>query len=156
MNLIEFTLLIIFNRFIFVSLHYLPPFPFSPSLSALSFLFFSLVLIFHFFHTFFTLFFTLFPHSFLYTFSSRFFTHFFLQFLGTLAFGNSVYLLLNVGFIQMLKSFTPVIIMITACLARIENPTWCVCVSLCLYMCMSIYLSVCFCLFVCLYICVSV
>ena len=28
---------------------------------------------------------------------------------GTLAFGNSVYLLLNVGFIQMLKSFTPVI-----------------------------------------------
>lgn len=32
---------------------------------------------------------------------------------GTLCFGNIVYLLLNVGFIQMLKSFTPVIIMIT-------------------------------------------
>ena len=42
---------------------------------------------------------------------------------GTLAFGNSVYLLLNVGFIQMLKSFTPVIIMLTAYLARIETPT---------------------------------
>jgi hypothetical protein len=42
---------------------------------------------------------------------------------GTLAFGNSVYLLLNVGFIQMLKSFTPVIIMITAYLSRIENPS---------------------------------
>ena len=42
---------------------------------------------------------------------------------GTLAFGNSVYLLLNVGFIQMLKSFTPVIIMLTAYVARIETPT---------------------------------
>mmetsp|Transcript_2777 Transcript_2777/g.2912 ORF Transcript_2777/g.2912 Transcript_2777/m.2912 type:complete len:358 (+) Transcript_2777:125-1198(+) len=42
---------------------------------------------------------------------------------GTLAFGNSVYLLLNVGFIQMLKSFTPVIIMIVGYLARIENPS---------------------------------
>ena len=42
---------------------------------------------------------------------------------GTLAFGNSVYLLLNVGFIQMLKSFTPVIIMLTAYMARIETPS---------------------------------
>ena len=42
---------------------------------------------------------------------------------GTLAFGNTVYLLLNVGFIQMLKSFTPVIIMITAYLAGIEKPS---------------------------------
>lgn len=41
---------------------------------------------------------------------------------GTLAFGNTVYLLLNVGFIQMLKSFTPVIIMLTAYIARIETP----------------------------------
>ena len=48
---------------------------------------------------------------------------FFLFYLGTLAFGNSVYLLLNVGFIQMLKSFTPVIIMVTAYLTRIENPS---------------------------------
>ena len=32
---------------------------------------------------------------------------------ATLAFGNAVYLYLNVGFIQMLKSFTPVIIMLT-------------------------------------------
>jgi hypothetical protein len=46
---------------------------------------------------------------------------------GTLAFGNTVYLLLNVGFIQMLKSFTPVIILITSVIAKIENPnipTW--------------------------------
>lgn len=42
---------------------------------------------------------------------------------GTLAFGNTVYLFLGVGFIQMLKSFTPVIIMITAYLARIETPS---------------------------------
>lgn len=42
---------------------------------------------------------------------------------GTLAFGNSVYLLLSVGFIQMLKSFTPVIIMLTAYVARIETPS---------------------------------
>ena len=42
---------------------------------------------------------------------------------STLAFGNAVYLLLNVGLIQMLKSFTPVIIMITAYFARIESPS---------------------------------
>ena len=42
---------------------------------------------------------------------------------GTLAFGNSVYLLLSVGFIQMLKSFTPVIIMLTAYVVRIETPS---------------------------------
>ncbi len=33
---------------------------------------------------------------------------------GTLAFGNVVYLFLNVGTIQMLKSFTPVIIFLTS------------------------------------------
>lgn len=48
---------------------------------------------------------------------------------STLAFGNAVYLLLNVGLIQMLKSFTPVIIMITAYLARIESPSKSVIVS---------------------------
>lgn len=42
---------------------------------------------------------------------------------STLAFGNAVYLYLNVGFIQMLKSFTPVIIMFTGYLANIEAPT---------------------------------
>lgn len=42
---------------------------------------------------------------------------------STLAFGNAVYLYLNVGFIQMLKSFTPVIIMLTGYLANIETPT---------------------------------
>eukprot|EP00605_Chrysophyceae_sp_TOSAG23-4_P002455 GSChrysophyteH1.ASY1.ANO1.2714.1 assembled CDS len=41
---------------------------------------------------------------------------------GTLAFGNTVYLLLNVGFIQMLKSFTPVIILLTSVIAKLENP----------------------------------
>lgn len=48
---------------------------------------------------------------------------------STLAFGNAVYLLLNVGLIQMLKSFTPVIIMITAYFARIESPSKSVIVS---------------------------
>jgi len=42
---------------------------------------------------------------------------------GTLAFGNTVYLFLGVGFIQMLKSFTPVIIMLTAYVAKIESPS---------------------------------
>ena len=42
---------------------------------------------------------------------------------GTLAFGNIVYLFLNVGFIQMLKSFTPVIMMITGVMFKIENPS---------------------------------
>jgi drug/metabolite transporter (DMT)-like permease len=41
----------------------------------------------------------------------------------TLSFGNMVYLYLDVGFIQMLKSFTPVIIMITGYLARIDVVT---------------------------------
>jgi drug/metabolite transporter (DMT)-like permease len=40
----------------------------------------------------------------------------------TLGFGNAVYLLLDVGFIQMLKSFTPVVILFTAYIARIESP----------------------------------
>lgn len=42
---------------------------------------------------------------------------------GTLAFGNTAYLLLDVGFIQMLKSFVPVIIMITSYIFGIEYPT---------------------------------
>lgn len=42
---------------------------------------------------------------------------------GTLAFGNTAYLLLDVGFIQMLKSFVPVIIMITSYVFGIEYPT---------------------------------
>ena len=42
---------------------------------------------------------------------------------GTLACGNTAYLLLDVGFIQMLKSFVPVIIMITLYIAGIEYPT---------------------------------
>lgn len=42
---------------------------------------------------------------------------------ATLSFGNTVYLFLNVGFIQMLKSFTPVCIMITAYAAGIEIPS---------------------------------
>eukprot|EP00597_Dinobryon_sp_UTEXLB2267_P004860 CAMPEP_0170076850 /NCGR_PEP_ID=MMETSP0019_2-20121128/13776_1 /TAXON_ID=98059 /ORGANISM="Dinobryon sp., Strain UTEXLB2267" /LENGTH=291 /DNA_ID=CAMNT_0010288809 /DNA_START=159 /DNA_END=1034 /DNA_ORIENTATION=- len=46
-----------------------------------------------------------------------------LAYASTLAFGNTVYLFLNVGFIQMLKSFTPVIIMLTAYMASIETPT---------------------------------
>lgn len=41
----------------------------------------------------------------------------------TLAFGNTVYLYMNVGFIQMLKSFTPVILMITGYVANIDIPT---------------------------------
>lgn len=41
----------------------------------------------------------------------------------TLAFGNSAYLFLNVGFVQMLKSFTPVVIMLTAYFANIESPS---------------------------------
>ena len=42
---------------------------------------------------------------------------------GTLAFGNTAYLLLDVGFIQMLKSFVPVIIMITSYVFGIDYPT---------------------------------
>eukprot|EP01038_Epipyxis_sp_PR26KG_P010455 gene10455-14043_t len=42
---------------------------------------------------------------------------------ATLAFGNTVYLYLNVGFIQMLKSFTPVIIMFTGYFAGVETPS---------------------------------
>lgn len=42
---------------------------------------------------------------------------------STLAFGNTVYLFLNVGFIQMLKSFTPVIIIMTSYIANIGTPT---------------------------------
>jgi len=42
---------------------------------------------------------------------------------STLAFGNTVYLFLDVGFIQMLKSFTPVIIILTSYIANIGTPT---------------------------------
>lgn len=42
---------------------------------------------------------------------------------GTLAFGNMVYLYLDVGFIQMLKSFTPVVIIAFAYMANVETPT---------------------------------
>ena len=41
---------------------------------------------------------------------------------GTLCLGNSVYLYLDVGFIQMLKSFTPVIILICSSSAGLEYP----------------------------------
>ncbi len=46
-----------------------------------------------------------------------------LAYAGTLALGNIVYLLLDVGLIQMLKSFVPVIIMTTSYLAGIEYPS---------------------------------
>ena len=49
---------------------------------------------------------------------------------GTLATGNWVYLLLDVGFIQMLKSFTPVVVMIFLFLTNIEIPTRPVVVSI--------------------------
>ena len=49
---------------------------------------------------------------------------------GTLATGNWVYLLLDVGFIQMLKSFTPVVVMAFLFLTNIEIPTRPVVVSI--------------------------
>mmetsp|Transcript_5523 Transcript_5523/g.9054 ORF Transcript_5523/g.9054 Transcript_5523/m.9054 type:complete len:387 (+) Transcript_5523:214-1374(+) len=42
---------------------------------------------------------------------------------GTLSLGNMAYLLLDVGFIQMLKSFTPVIIIMVCYMANIDSPT---------------------------------
>lgn len=42
---------------------------------------------------------------------------------GTLSFGNMVYLHLDVGFIQMLKAFTPVFIMLTGYVASVDIPT---------------------------------
>jgi uncharacterized membrane protein len=42
---------------------------------------------------------------------------------STLAFGNIVYLYLEVGFIQMLKSFTPVVMMVVSYFANIDTPT---------------------------------
>ncbi len=41
---------------------------------------------------------------------------------GTLCLGNSVYLFLDVGFIQMLKSFTPVIVLLCSASAGLEYP----------------------------------
>ena len=41
---------------------------------------------------------------------------------GTLCLGNSAYLYLDVGFIQMLKSFTPVIILLCSASASLEYP----------------------------------
>lgn len=52
-----------------------------------------------------------------------------LAYAGTLALGNTAYLLLDVGFIQMLKSFVPVIIMATSYIAGIEYPSQTVIVS---------------------------
>jgi hypothetical protein len=43
---------------------------------------------------------------------------------ATLAFGNMVYLLLDVGFIQMLKSFTPVIIISFGYVSNIDIPSY--------------------------------
>jgi drug/metabolite transporter (DMT)-like permease len=48
---------------------------------------------------------------------------------ATLAFGNMVYLYLDVGFIQMLKSFTPVIMVVVSHIANIEQATTPVIVS---------------------------
>ena len=42
---------------------------------------------------------------------------------GTLAFGNMVYLMLDVGFIQMLKSFTPVVIIFFGYITSVDIPS---------------------------------
>lgn len=42
---------------------------------------------------------------------------------STLAFGNAVYLHLSVAFIQMLKSFTPCIVLVVVVIAGMEKPT---------------------------------
>lgn len=42
---------------------------------------------------------------------------------ATLAFGNAVYLHLSVAFIQMLKAFTPVIVLVVVVAAGMERPT---------------------------------
>jgi drug/metabolite transporter (DMT)-like permease len=42
---------------------------------------------------------------------------------ATLSFGNMVYLHLDVGFIQMLKAFSPVFIMLTGYLASVDTPS---------------------------------
>ena len=52
-----------------------------------------------------------------------------LAFAGTLSTGNSVYLYLDVGFIQMLKSFTPVIIIIFLTISGVEIPSTAVLIS---------------------------
>lgn len=44
-----------------------------------------------------------------------------LSFAATLSFGNMVYLYLDIGFIQMLKSFTPVFILLTGYLCGVET-----------------------------------
>ena len=49
---------------------------------------------------------------------------------GTLAFGNIVYLFLNVGLIQMLKSFTPVVMVIMGYITKIEVVTTSLLVSI--------------------------
>jgi drug/metabolite transporter (DMT)-like permease len=43
---------------------------------------------------------------------------------ATLSLGNMVYLYLDVGFIQMLKSFTPVLLVLTGYLTGIETANW--------------------------------
>jgi len=45
------------------------------------------------------------------------------NFASSLALGNLSYLYLNVGFIQMFKSFTPVLIMLVSFLMNVETPT---------------------------------
>ena len=42
---------------------------------------------------------------------------------ATMSFGNAVYLHLTVSFIQMLKAFTPAIVMIVLCVMRLSMPT---------------------------------
>lgn len=55
---------------------------------------------------------------------------------ATLTFGNAVYLLLGVGFIQMCKAFTPVIVSGMLYLARVETPSRRVMISL-IYICVG-------------------
>lgn len=50
----------------------------------------------------------------------------------TLGFGNLVYMYLTVSFIQILKSFTPVMTMLALFLAKLETPTARLIVSVCL------------------------
>ena len=65
----------------------------------------------------------------------------------SLSTGNAIYLLLNVGFIQMLKSFTPVIVMVFLYLAGKCTYTY-----TCIYMCVHLYVNVCIRVFVCTYV----
>lgn len=46
-----------------------------------------------------------------------------LSYAGTLGLGNAAYLFLGVGFIQMLKAFTPVVVLIVLVVLKLESPT---------------------------------